>query len=117
MPEDPQQATNQDPLNLFNSDSHIGFSLQGLQGQIDKQAQLSQNVIIGVLVAFIFVIVTVAIEIILFHSDSVSEEEYLHALEQQKENTELLIDNKLSEFKEKELIGARDTIEQESETN
>lgn len=116
MPEEPQQANNQDPLNLFGGDVPLISSLQGLQGQIDKQSQLLQNVIFAVLIAFVFITVTVAVEVIFLHSNGVSEEEYTRALESQKEYTELLIDNKLSEFKSDNFTDARDTIRLESES-
>jgi hypothetical protein len=85
-----------------------------LQDQIDNQNKFSQNVILTVVFAAFLILVTVAIEVIVFHSNGVSEEEYISALENQKEYTELLIDNKLSEYKNEELVGARDTIEPES---
>lgn len=117
MPGETPQDNNQDPLNLFGGDSHIGSSIQELQGQIDRQAQLSQNIIFGVLIAFVFITVTVAIEVVLFHSNGVSEEEYINALDNHKAYTELLIDNKISELKDSEPISARDTIEPKSEND
>ncbi len=104
MPEETTQPNTQNDLKIFEGESHVGATklyeveIKNLQSQLDKMSQQTQAVISGVLVAAVLIFITVAVEIILFHSNGVSEEEYINALNQHKEYNQLYIDSKLSEF-------------------
>ena len=98
----------------FNED-WIKDQLNSFEEKLDGQAKFSRNIIIGVAVAAFLILFTVAVEVVLFHSNGVSEEEYINALNEQEKYLELLIDSKISEIKAEQSAGARDTIQLESE--
>lgn len=104
MPDQVTQPDVHDDLKIFERESHVNATnlnkveIRNLQSQLDKMSQQTQAVISGVLVAAVLIFITVAVEIILFHSNGVSEEEYINALNQHKEYNQLYIDAKLSEF-------------------
>jgi hypothetical protein len=78
--------------NEIENNNDLDFSEGGglsLQTQINKQNQLIQNVIIGVLIASVLIVVTVAVEVII--SNKITQDtvySVIDTLSNHKDNTE-----------------------------